>query len=106
MTELLDAIKKTKEEFESIKRPKLQIETPIEKSETPSNQIHSSTAPSPSSITMLPNKNKQDRKKNSPSITMKTISIEELDKLSEDDSAEEISEWEFDAYDKDQYTMS
>ncbi|XP_012569741.1 uncharacterized protein [Cicer arietinum] len=106
VTELLDAIKKTKEEFESIKRPKLQIETPIEKSETPSNQIHSSTAPSPSSITMLPNKNKQDRKKNSPSITMKTISIEELDKLSEDDSAEEISEWEFDAYDKDQYTMS
>jgi hypothetical protein len=33
---------------------------------------------------------------------MKTISLEELDKSSDDDdSAEEISEWEFDALDKD-----
>lgn len=37
---------------------------------------------------------------------MKTISIEELDKSSDYDSAEEISEWEFDALDKDQHTMS
>jgi hypothetical protein len=102
VTELLHAIEKIKEEFESIERPKLQIETPIEKSETPSNQIHSTTA---SPTKMMPNKSKQDRKKNSPSITMKTISLEELDKSSDDDdSAEEISEWEFDALDKD--TMS
>ncbi|KAK2401338.1 hypothetical protein P8452_08068 [Trifolium repens] len=99
VTELLHAIEKIKEEFESIERPKLQIETPIEKSETPSNQIHSTTA---SPTKMMPNKSKQDRKKNSPSITMKTISLEELDKSSDDDdSAEEISEWEFDALDKD-----
>ncbi|KAK2455092.1 hypothetical protein QL285_002580 [Trifolium repens] len=102
VTELLHAIEKIKEEFESIERPKLQIETPIEKSETPSNQIHSTTA---SPTKMMPNKSKQDKKKNSPSITMKTISLEELDKSSDDDdSAEEISEWEFDALDKD--TMS
>lgn len=100
MTELLHAIEKMKEEFHSIERPKFQIEAPIEKSETPLQ----STTSSPTS--MLPNKNKQDRIKTSPSVTMKTISIEELDKSSEDDSAEEISEWECDALDKDQHTMS
>ena len=81
MTELLHDIEKIKEEFHSIERPKLQIEAPIEKAETP---LQSTT----------------------PSVTMKTISIEELDKSSEDDSAEEISEWECDALDKDQHTMS
>jgi hypothetical protein len=100
VTELLHAIEKIKEEFHSIERPKLQIEAPIEKSETPLQ----STTPSPTS--MLPNKNKQDKIKTSPSVTMKTISIEELDKSSDYDSAEEISEWEFDALDKDQHTMS
>ncbi|CAI8602696.1 unnamed protein product [Vicia faba] len=102
VTELLHAIEKTKQEFESIERPKLQIEAPIEKSETPSSQTHSAT-PSPTS--KRPNKNKQDKKKKSSSFTMKTISIEELDKSSEDDSEEEISGWEFDAIDKD-HTMS
>ncbi|XP_058761967.1 uncharacterized protein LOC131635369 isoform X1 [Vicia villosa] len=98
VTELIHAIEKIKQDFESIERPKLQIEAPIEKAETPSSQT-----PSPTS--KLPNKNKQDKKKKSPSFTMKTISIEELDKSSEDESAEEISEWEFDAIDKD-HTMS
>ncbi|GAU34688.1 hypothetical protein TSUD_29290 [Trifolium subterraneum] len=103
VTELLHAIEKIKEEFESIERPKLQIETPFEKSETPSNQIHPATPP-PTKI--LPDKSKQDKKKHSTSFTMRTISLVELDKLSsDDDSAEEISEWEFDALD-DRDTMS
>ncbi|CAK8571049.1 unnamed protein product [Lathyrus sativus] len=93
VTELSHAIEKIKQDFESIERPKLQIEAPIEKSETPS--------ATPSPMLKLPNKNKQDKKKKSPSFIMRTISIEELDKSSEDDSAEEISEWEFDAIDRD-----
>ena len=55
---------------------------------------------------MLPSKNKQDRIKTSPSNTMKTISIEELDKSSDDDSAEVINECEFNALDKDQHPMN
>lgn len=104
VTELLDAIQKIKDEFESIERPKLQIEIPIERSETPPSQIHSKIPPFP---TTTDNKQKQEKRvKKSPSITAKTISIAELDKSSEDDSAEEISEWEFDALDKDQLIRS
>lgn len=103
MTELLDSIQKIKDEFESIERPKLQVEIPIERSETPPSQIHSKIPPFP---TTTNNKHKQERVKKSPSITAKTISIAELDKSSEDDSAEEISEWEFDAVDKDQHIRS
>ncbi|XP_061351314.1 uncharacterized protein LOC133296367 [Gastrolobium bilobum] len=102
VTELLDAIKKTKDEFESIERPKLDIENPPQSSETPSR------SPSPTSRA---NKHKQDRVINPPLITGKAKSVAaesskieaELDKLSDDDSAEEISEWEFDALDKDHH---
>ncbi|KAK7279421.1 hypothetical protein RJT34_24473 [Clitoria ternatea] len=94
--ELFDAIDKIKDEFESIERPKLQLETP----ETPSSQITSRT-PSP-------HKHKQDGVINSFSITGKS-KIKELDTLSDDDDYfdfEELSEWEFDALDKDHHTRS
>ncbi|ESW16482.1 hypothetical protein PHAVU_007G160300 [Phaseolus vulgaris] len=103
VTQLFDAIEKIKDEFESIERPKMELEIPTERSETPSSQIVSRT-PSPPSA----KKHKQDVvRKNSFSIMPGRSEIEiELDKLSEDDSAEEISEWEFDDLDKDRHTRS
>lgn len=102
----MDAIEKMKDEFESIERPKLQIEIPTEWPETTSSQVQPKTSSSPpTSSKAKKHKHKQDKViVDSPSIiTGKTISIAvaELDKSSEDDSAEEISEWEFDALDKD-----
>ena len=81
----------------------MELEIPTERSETPSSQIVSRT-PSPPSA----KKHKQDVvRKNSFSIMPGRSEIEiELDKLSEDDSAEEISEWEFDDLDKDRHTRS
>ncbi|XP_027363015.1 intracellular protein transport protein USO1-like [Abrus precatorius] len=102
VTELFDAIEKIKGEFESIERPKLELETPTESSETPSSQTTSRTF-SPSSMA---NKHKQDGVINSLSIAGKSKLEIELDKLSEEDSAEEISEWEFDALDKDHHVRS
>ncbi|XP_057426909.1 uncharacterized protein LOC130720298 [Lotus japonicus] len=99
--ELLDAIEKIKDEFESIERPKLQIEIPTKGLETPS-PIHSRS----SSPTSMANKHKQDKSINPHSISGKTISVAEFDRLSEDDSAEEISEWVFDALDRDQHNRS
>ncbi|KAE9619459.1 hypothetical protein Lal_00032265 [Lupinus albus] len=103
--ELLDAIEKIKDEFESIERPKLAMGTANQRSETSSNQTLSR---SPSSTSMA-NKQKPDGVINSPSITGKMISVAaessqieaELDKYSDYDSAEEISEWEFDAVERD-----
>ena len=70
--------------------------------ETPSSQVTSIT-PSPPSMA---NKHKQDGLINSPSITGRSQIGIELDKLSEDDSEEEICEWEFDALDKDRHSRS
>lgn len=96
-----------KDEFDSIERPKLAIET--QRSETPSQ----TPLRSPSSTSMA-NKHKQDGGIKSPLINRKMISVAaessqieaELDKFSEDDSAEEISEWEFDALERDHNTRS
>ena len=54
----------------------------------------------------MANKHKQDGVINSPSVTGRSQIEIELDKLSEDDSAEEICEWEFDAFDKDHHSRS
>ncbi|KAK7355678.1 hypothetical protein VNO80_14938 [Phaseolus coccineus] len=101
VTQLFDDIEKIKDEFESIERPKMELEIPTERSETPSSQIISRT-PSPPSA----KKHKQDVVRNSFSMPGRSEIEIELDKLSEDDSAEEISEWEFDALDKDRHTRS
>ncbi|XP_019426935.1 PREDICTED: restin homolog [Lupinus angustifolius] len=103
--ELLDDIEKIKDEFESIERPKLAMGTANQRSDTPLNQT---LLKSPSS-TSTANKQKPDGVINSLSITGKTISVTaessqieaELDKYSDYDSAEEISEWEFDAVERD-----
>lgn len=102
VTELFDAIEKIKDEFKSIERPKLELENPTERSETPPSQI-TSISPSPPS---MDNNRKQDGVIKSPSKIGKSQIEIELDKLSEDDSAEEISEWEFDALDKDRHSKS
>ncbi|KAK7393619.1 hypothetical protein VNO78_22177 [Psophocarpus tetragonolobus] len=102
VTELFDSLEKIKVEFESIERPKLELESPTAKSETPSYQITSRT-PSPPSMA---NKHKQDGVVNSTLKTGRSQIEIELDKLSDDDSAEEISEWEFDALDKDRHPRS
>ncbi|KAG4396954.1 hypothetical protein GLYMA_10G046300v4 [Glycine max] len=102
VAELFDAIEKIKGEFESIERPKLELESTTARSETPSSQVTSIT-PSPPSMA---NKHKQDGLINSPSITGRSQIGIELDKLSEDDSEEEICEWEFDALDKDRHSRS
>ena len=54
----------------------------------------------------MANKHKQDGVINSPSVTGRSQIEIELDKLSEYDSAEEICEWEFDAFDKDHHSRS
>ncbi|KAH1101337.1 hypothetical protein AAZX31_13G117600 [Glycine max] len=102
VTELFDAIEKIKGEFESIERPKLELESPTVRSETPSSQVTFITPSHPS----MANKHKQDGVINSPSVTGRSQIEIELDKLSEDDSAEEICEWEFDAFDKDHHSRS
>ncbi|KAL5136864.1 hypothetical protein HKD37_10G027333 [Glycine soja] len=102
VAELFDAIEKIKGEFESIERPKLELESTAARSETPSSQVTSIT-PSPPSMA---NKHRQDGLINSPSITGRSQIGIELDKLSEDDSEEEICEWEFDALDKDRHSRS
>ncbi|KAK7345641.1 hypothetical protein VNO77_16249 [Canavalia gladiata] len=99
--ELFDSIEKIKDEYESIERPKLELETPTERSETPSSQKMPKT-PSPTSKAK---KHKQDGMINSPSITGKLNIEVELDKLSDDDSSDDISEWEFDALDRDHHAM-
>ncbi|XP_020235685.1 sporulation-specific protein 15 [Cajanus cajan] len=101
VTELFDAIEKIKDEFESIERPQLELEIPTDRSETPPSKI-TSRIPSPPSTA---NKYKQDGVINSPSMTARSQIEIELDKLS-DDSEEEISEWEFDALDKDRLNRS
>ncbi|XP_014513969.1 uncharacterized protein LOC106772232 isoform X2 [Vigna radiata var. radiata] len=99
VTQLFDDIEKIKEEFESIERPKLELEIPTERSETPSSIIISRT-PSPPSA----KKHKQDGMKHSFSLPGRSQIEIELDKLSEDDSSEEISDWEFDALDNDRHS--
>ncbi|XP_027937282.1 golgin subfamily A member 3 isoform X3 [Vigna unguiculata] len=101
VTQLFDDIEKIKEEFESIERPKLELEIPTERSETPSSQIISRT-PSPPSA----KKPKQNGTRHSFSLPGRSQIEIELDKLSEDDSSEEISEWEFDDLDKDRHSRS
>nr|XP_025635324.2 golgin subfamily A member 4 [Arachis hypogaea] len=122
---LLNAIKKIKEEYESIKRPKLEIEITPQKQEQPQSEISKTpkTPRTPSqkktfmrslSSISLTNRIRQDEAIMSPSIhrRSKSAGIDslqmevELDDMSDYDSAEEISEWEFDDVEQDHHTRS
>ncbi|KAJ7972492.1 coiled-coil domain-containing protein 18 isoform X2, partial [Quillaja saponaria] len=92
--ELFDALDKMKEEFDSIKRPILEIETPTHRSNSPSSETPLKSPFSTSKHTAENIKHKQDEADRS------RLELE-LDKLSTDDSQEDIGEWEFDALEKD-----
>ncbi|MED6175250.1 hypothetical protein PIB30_076645 [Stylosanthes scabra] len=121
VTKLLNAIKEIKDEFESIKRPKLKIEITPQKQEerpttleTPTSQKKKTFMRSLSSISLSNRIMKQDEVILSPSIlrrsksaAVESLQIEvELDDLSDYDSAEEISEWEFDDVEQNHHTRS
>lgn len=97
--ELLEAIGKLKEEFKSIERPKLDVETPTQRSEAPSSQTStkSGSPKTPSAANgyrpIEPLKSLSIAKRNSESSEIQA----HLEKICGDDSPDEISEWEFDA---------
>ncbi|KAK9985380.1 hypothetical protein SO802_030331 [Lithocarpus litseifolius] len=101
--ELFDALEKLKDEFESIGRPRLEIETPTQNQETPSSdRPHQSPHPtSKQSVGTL--ENKQDKVNHSSSIKIVNTSDRvaevakkdsEFGKVNGDDLADEIGEWE------------
>ncbi|KAM3688986.1 hypothetical protein ACJW31_09G012300 [Castanea mollissima] len=101
--ELFDALEKLKDEFESIGRPRLEIETPTQNQETPSNdRPHQSPHPtSKQSVGTL--ENKQDKVNHTSSIKIVNTSDQvaqvakkesEFGKVNGDDLADEIGEWE------------
>ncbi|XP_030926848.1 coiled-coil domain-containing protein 186 isoform X1 [Quercus lobata] len=101
--ELFDALEKLKDEFESIGRPRLEIETPTQNQETPSSdRPHQSPHPtSKQSVGTL--QNKQDKVNHSssnkivnPSDRVAEVAKKESEfgKVSGDDLANEIGEWE------------
>lgn len=101
--ELFDALEKLKHEFESIGRPRLEIETPTQNQETPSSdRPHQSPHPtSKQSVGTL--QNKQDKVNHSssnkivnPSDRVAEVAKKESEfgKVSGDDLANEIGEWE------------
>lgn len=104
--ELFDALEKIKDEFESIGRPTLEIETPTKKPETPSSaRSHQSPLPTSKQSIGTP-ENKQEEATHSSSIKrvntsdmVAKVAKEEsvLGKVGGDDLAEEIGDWEFDA---------
>ncbi|KAK4583496.1 hypothetical protein RGQ29_026290 [Quercus rubra] len=101
--ELFDALEKLKDEFESIGRPRLEIETPTQNQETPtSDRPRQSPQPtSKQSVGTL--ENKQDKVNHSSSIKIVNTSDRvakvakkepEFGKVNGDDLADEIGEWE------------
>lgn len=95
--ELFDALEKLKDEFESIGRPRLEIETPTQNQETPSSdRPHQSPHPtSKQSVGTL--ENEQDKVNHSSSIKIVNTSDQVpqvAKKVNGDDLADEIGEWE------------
>jgi hypothetical protein len=109
--ELFDVLERINDEFESIERPKLEIETPTQKSETPSgNGRHQS-----SFLTSKHNTESLEDKQDEASIEKVNASgIEsqlgkaepKFGKVGGDDLAEEIGDWEFDVHVEDLKTSS
>ncbi|XP_031257837.1 uncharacterized protein LOC116115848 [Pistacia vera] len=104
--ELFDALAKIKEEFESIERPTLEVETPTRRPQLPLPIKNSSPTSGQNSKTQ---KNKREKIEfysiKRDKVSDVTAELEKLDsgfgRSSRDNSSEEIIDWEFDAFDKD-----
>ncbi|GAV64981.1 hypothetical protein CFOL_v3_08496 [Cephalotus follicularis] len=102
--ELFDALEKIKEQFDSIERPILEVETPIQRSQSPSSDSPQRRLFSKQTSRIMVNKTKS-----SSVAKEKTLDTEaELEKLKlelaegdNDHLTEEIHEWEFDELEKD-----
>ncbi|KAH7553445.1 hypothetical protein JRO89_XS12G0012900 [Xanthoceras sorbifolium] len=111
--ELFDALDKIKEEFESIERPVLEVETPTCQSQSPSgNELYKNlSSPTATQFSETPEQ-KQQEKPDSSSIKEQVPDakpkLERLDSESGTDSressAEEITGWEYDLLEKDEKT--
>lgn len=99
--ELIEAIEKIKVEFESIERPKLEVETPTQASETPTSGAPLIVSPKTPTPAIRPRPNRLLKSLSFTGRISESSEIQdELDKFCEDDSADEICEWEFDAPEK------
>ncbi|XP_010253375.1 PREDICTED: myosin-11 [Nelumbo nucifera] len=109
--ELFDAIEKMREEFESIERPNLDIETPTTPSaETPSINMQEKVSSPPSTQTIESLLSKNDEPSEPPSAKeeqsldpeAELAKLEsEFGKVSRDYSTEEIGDWEFDELERE-----
>ncbi|KAF8396713.1 hypothetical protein HHK36_018340 [Tetracentron sinense] len=107
--ELLDALEKLREEFESIERPTLEIEIPTTREEELSTERpHESSSPPPQT-TETPKSKKNEPPQPLTVNTEQAFDTEaelsklesEFGKVSRDYSTEEISGWEFDELEKE-----
>ena len=111
--ELFDAIEKLRTKFESIERPILEIESPTAKAETPPAEKKLDDSPVPASAPAQgtePSKTQTDEQPKSPSVKGDQVFDHEAElaklesefgKVSQDYSAEEIGDWEFDELERE-----
>lgn len=99
--ELFDALEKINYEFESIERPKLEIETPTRKLATPSSSGRHRSYFRTSEHNTESLEDKQDE------ASIERVKAEpKFGKVGGDDLAEEIGDWEFDVLEEDIKTSS
>ncbi|KAF3442046.1 hypothetical protein FNV43_RR15962 [Rhamnella rubrinervis] len=112
--DLFDAVERLKDDFESIERPILEIESPTRRSETPfSDKSNQSPAYKNSPKTPDFRHNNNEAINSTSSIVGKntlnstvdqaelTKQVPEYSKIDGEDPPDEINDWEFDALDKD-----
>lgn len=90
---LFDDLENIKQEFESIERPTLEVETPMQKSQSPASSKSQHSAKSQNSP--------WSRLKSSLNKTEMKFELENDDDENSEYETEEIVEWEYDAFEKD-----
>ncbi|KAF5948011.1 hypothetical protein HYC85_013968 [Camellia sinensis] len=107
--ELFDSIEKLREEFESIERPVLEMENPSEADTPREKQPDSPRHPPPMQATESP-KAAKDKRPKSPKVEAEQgldteaelAKLEsEFGKVSQDNSTEEVGDWEFDELERE-----